>query len=326
VNFAFITRNGRSQAPANPLAVFTDPNATALTPNLHRDLLMRPGDMIRVHLHDTPQGFRVDMEDLTTHARGSMTASIANGFAHVLFQPKSSTCNARPYAFHPMYDSASRAGRVPWAAHTYNVAYSDEIGHFELCQAVTQEGGDCAANTTETLDGDDAGCFSAAFSTLIPIGGCIATDVDFDGLPYQLRWPGTFANHRADVRLHGTPVMVTSPRSRGHGYALTGFETDLPRIEANDFGGTCDRQTGQGCVNPPPGARFYPFFTTAGAPGGRCIWQEGGAHLPNTTNTFGGSSKAEFGSLVKTSYPGPGFQPVFRINDFRRIVRNVCPA
>jgi hypothetical protein len=327
VNFAFITRNGHSQAPANPLSVFTDPNATALTPNPSRDLMMNPGDLLRVHLHDTDAGFRVDITDLTTHRQGSMTASVGNGFGQIMFQPKAAQCHERPYAFHPMYSTSSQATRVVWAAHTYNVSYSDEIGHFELCTAVTQENGDCTVSPTETVDPDDTFCFSGAVSTLIPIGGCIGADLpDFDGLPYQLRWPGTFQNHTVDQRLHGTPVMFTSPLSRGRNYARTGFETDLPRIEATDAGGNCDRQTGQGCVNPPPGAKFYPLFTTTTAPGGGCVWQEGGTHLPNTTNTFGGSSKAEFGPLLKVFYPGPGFHPIYHFNDFRRIIANPCPA
>ena len=27
---------------------------------------MKPGDRIRIHMHDTPAGFRIDLTDLTT--------------------------------------------------------------------------------------------------------------------------------------------------------------------------------------------------------------------------------------------------------------------
>ena len=69
-----------------------------------------------------------------------MTASVANGFAQILFEPASSTCHESPYAFRPMYSTSSEHTRVPWAAHTYNVAFSDEIGHFEYCDADHRRG------------------------------------------------------------------------------------------------------------------------------------------------------------------------------------------
>ena len=93
---------------------------------------MNPGDRVRIHMHDTQAGFRVDLFDLSTGQSGSMTASVANGFGHILFQPNSSTCHVAPYAFHPEYSTANPRGNT-WSIHTYNVAYSDEIGHFENC-------------------------------------------------------------------------------------------------------------------------------------------------------------------------------------------------
>ena len=99
---------------------------------------MSPGDRIRIHMHDTPAGFRIDLLDLTTGQSGSMTASIANGFGHILYKPNSSTCQAAPYAFHPEYSTANPRGNT-WSAHTYNVAMSDEIGHFENCLAARRE-------------------------------------------------------------------------------------------------------------------------------------------------------------------------------------------
>jgi hypothetical protein len=36
--------------------------------------LSNPGDRLRVWLHDTSAGFRVNITDLTTHKHGSMTA------------------------------------------------------------------------------------------------------------------------------------------------------------------------------------------------------------------------------------------------------------
>ena len=67
-----------------------------------------------------------------------MTASVANGFGHILYTPSSSTCQEAPYAFHPEYSTANPRGNT-WSAHTYNVAMSDEIGHFENCLQIDAE-------------------------------------------------------------------------------------------------------------------------------------------------------------------------------------------
>jgi hypothetical protein len=137
INWAYITKSGKSQAPANPLftGTLTNPNLTAVTPNLRKDLLMSPGDVVRIHMHDTSAGLRIDLADLITGQNGSMTASVANGFGHILYTPNSKTCKAKPYAFHPEYSTANPRGNT-WSAHTYNVAMSDEIGHFENCLTI----------------------------------------------------------------------------------------------------------------------------------------------------------------------------------------------
>jgi hypothetical protein len=112
INWAYITKSGVSQAPANPLATgtFSAPDLSAVNPDYNKDLLMSPGDRIRIYMHDTPAGFRVDMSDLTTGQHGSMTASVANGFGHILYQPNSTTCNMKPYAFHPSTAPRTRGG------------------------------------------------------------------------------------------------------------------------------------------------------------------------------------------------------------------------
>ena len=79
-------------------------------------------------------------------------------------------------------------------------------------------------------------------------------------------------------------------------------------------------------MNPPSGAKFYPFFSTT-AKKGTCYWQEGGKFIPGTTNDFGGSSKAEFGPLLKVLFPNTGFKPIRQFNDFNSgAIKNSCPA
>jgi hypothetical protein len=322
-NFAFITRNGVPQAPPAPL----DLTLAAFTPNPARDLFMNAGDEIDISIHDSRAGLVTELRDLTSHRSGSMTASVANGFAQINYDPNATTCTQSPYAFHPMYSTSSEHTRVPWAAHSYSIAFSDEIGHFEYCAQVNPNG-TCAGDPNDPggPDGDDVNCRGPEQSLRVRIGGCFGTDNDFDGVSYQRTWPGTDPNPFRDRLLHPRSVLFSSPTfNGGRNYDRVAFEADLPRIEAADFGGACDRNTGANCVNPPPGSNFYPFFSTRSSRSVGCFWQLGGAHIPGTRNTFGGNSAAEFGPLLFLTYPGPGFQPINRTNDFRRVLSgNPC--
>jgi hypothetical protein len=321
INWAYITKSGKSQAPANPLftGTFTSPNFSAVNPNLQKDLLMNPGDRIRIHMHDTSAGLRINLSDLTTGQAGSMTASKANGFGHVLYTPNSKTCHEAPYAFHPEYSTANPRGNT-WSAHLANISMSDEIGHFENCLAIDAQGNCTTPGSQDAsrLDSDDSACVPGTDSTLVHINGCLNSDEDFDGQSYRNDWPGTNPNVARDRALHPSPLLFTSPLTRGRNYSTIAFETDLPRIEASDSQANppfCDRTTGANCVNPPHGAQFYPFFTTT-VRHGTCTWQEGGNFLPGTTNHFGGSSTTEFGPPLKAAYPNAGFTIIRLIDNF----------
>jgi hypothetical protein len=322
-NFSFITKNGLTDAPADPL----HSTLATFSPDPATDVFMNSGDQLAVSIRDSAAGLHIDLADLTSGQTGSMTASVANGFGQIVFDPTAATCSVRPYAFHPMYSTSSEHTRVPWAAHSYNVAFSDEIGHFEYCDAVSAEGGSCVASG-ETPDADDQFCFSGATSLRVHVGGCLATENDFDGTSYQKVWPGT-NSASDDARLHPTAIQFTSPRFNGtQRYGRLAFEADLPRIEAADVIDptlpACSRATGANCVNPPPNAQFYPIYSTRGGIGG-CEWQLGGTTIPGTMNTFGGNSTAEFGPLLVGVYPGPTGTAVTRINNFRRVLNtNPC--
>jgi len=332
VNFAFLTFNGKSQAAADPLARALDPNATAGIPDPAQVLQYNPGDVLLVYLHDTPDGFRVEVVDLTTGQSGSMTASLANGFAQINFDPSAKVCSSNPYAFHPMYATSSEHTRVVWAAHSYNVAFSDEIGHFEFCDAIAFEGGPCTlagVNDPSGLDRDDNFCFdNFGDPTLIPVIGCLATERDFDGVPYLANsWPGGTKDREADENLRPKPIQFTSPLfvdKHGHlrNYKRVAFEADIPAITPNP---PCSHRTGVGCTNPPPGAQFYPIFSTTEFFPGVCGWQEGGANIKGTINNFGGTSTAEFGAITFNPYI---FGPTTAINlveDNRQILNhNPC--
>ncbi len=321
-NFAFITLSGKSDTPAGPLSQ----TGATFVPNSATDLFMNQGDTVDVSIHDSPDGLVTSLNDLTTHKTGSMTASVANGFAQVNYDPTATTCTQTPYAFHPMYSTSSEHTRVPWAAHSYNVSWADEIGHWEYCNHANVHGKCVNPGVSEPggkKDGDDVGCFDPSASLAVQVGGCIGTDNDFDGVSYQNTWPGTLADPKTDQKMNPTSVLFTSPTfGNGQNFSRVGFEADLPRIEAADFGGICNRATGAGCSNPPPGSNFYPFFSTTSDFSVGCYWQLGGANIPGTTNTFGGNSSAEFGPLLFLDYPGPGNTPIHRTNDFRQVLTN----
>jgi hypothetical protein len=341
VNFAMITKSGHSQAPADPLrqtlATFTTGPDT---------LTYNSGDQVTVDMRDTAAGFQIVIHDLTSGQSGSMTASIANGFGHPLYQPKAGRCADEAYAFHPMYATSSEKTRVLWAAHSYNVAFSDEIGHFEYCNTINTGNLTCLQNgVTDPAgsDGDEAPCFNLPVVTTTQtypnLSGCLGTDSDFDGPGYFNNWPGTLSDPALDASLHTTPVKFTSPlftKSPGvaqKNYDRVAFETDLPRIEfatnppcQRHVFNPADPSPGAGCVNPPVGAGFYPFYSTASA-GGGCVWQLGGNFIPGTVNNFGGSSAAEFGNLLVSVYPrtGPGVQGIYE-NFHNTLGSNPCTA
>ena len=308
VNFAFLTHSGKPIGPPGP---DQQTNATFTpTPDV---LFMNSGDVIKVKMFDTPVGYRTEVTDLTTHQSGFMTASVQNKFRHIVFDPKNLTCNGAPYAFHAMYDTASapRANGQPtawttWSAHTDNVAYDMETGHFQN------------PDTASDLNpNEDAPCFTGP---VIP--GCLGSDSDFDGFPYHRDWPnGTAA--------FPTPNLFSSPLSLSKGggsvtgtYPVARFETDLPRIEeANNGGGlNCDHHTGVGCTNPPPGA-FYPWFhllPVSNLGGQHCAWALTN-NIPGQLSNFGGE-KAAWGPLELTNY---GFD--LRFHNFAHVISNPCP-
>jgi hypothetical protein len=302
VNFAFVTRSGKPIGPPNPLQFNPLTSGNPTRPNV---LFMRPGDRIGVNLHDTGHGLQAVLTDKSTGMSGSMTASAANGFGQIEYAPTGSSCSEIPYDFHPMYSTSSAQTRVPWAAHSYNIAFDEEIGHFDYCTAVSNTGTctglEGAPGDQEPADGDDTSCFPASASLLVRVSGCNGTNAPgFDGTSYLPLWPD------GNTKLHPTAQLFSSPltgRFFNHNYSTVAFESDTPRIEAPDLGGACDRTTGAGCTIIPPTddgqpATFYPFFsiTSRFHPGG-CRWFIGNDVPGLTATDFGKVS--QYGTLSR---------------------------
>jgi hypothetical protein len=321
VNFAYLTLDGAPLGPPNPRQFqFTNSGDPQPVPGRAKNdtFFMNQGDNITVTLGDTPDGLKAVVHDNSNpdpaSNTGTMVASSSNGFGQIQFLPTGSSCKMIPYTFHPMYSTSSEKTRVLWAAHNYNVAMDVETGHFDFCSHIDANSNSC--NGTEGIpgdqkpaDGDDFGCFSDTqnmnLNYVAPPGQdaayCSNSNVPgFDGTSYNLYWPDGSSTH-------STAFLFSSPRTGNNDkqpYARAAFEADLPRIEAADLGGICNRATGAGCTNPPTTdsgspAAFYPYFSTVNN-GGTCNWGAGET-LPNTTNNFGGSS-AEFGPLYGQIY------------------------
>jgi hypothetical protein len=340
--FAYLTHDGVSTSPANAL----NPNRY----NLDRTkvFFQNPGDLLRVHLVDTTDGFQVVVDDLTTKTSGSMTASTANGFGQIAYDPNATTCSVVNQPFHPEFATSGPTTRLMWTAHTYNVAYSDEIGHFGYCGNVTVHGlcskplgADTKNGDPPTKDnptGDDWACLGSGGSTLAKVSGCLGTNSDFDGASYQFTWPGSQPNRTVNKLMTPEPIVFSSPTigTGGADFDTAEFEADLSRIEdpgsvsdsvrvpcQRHIANPADPHPGKGCVKPPPGSTFYPFFSTTTL-NNECVWQEGGSHMPMGSD-YGGVS--QFGPLEDVSYPTVPFGTVTqRYNDFQQILpSNPCP-
>jgi hypothetical protein len=325
VNWAYLTFDGHPHAPPDPISLVTNP-ATG-NPDPTTDLQPNPGDLLTLHIFDTLEGLRVEVTDRTTGQTGSMTASAANGFQQVIFDPSSSTCTERPYTFHPMFASSTKRTRTSWAAHTFNVGASDEIGHFEWCDQVNPDLTCASSPTAGDPDADDFPCFPASFSSLVQVSGCVALagDLDFDGPAYQpASWPGGTSGAFHD-RFTPDPWQFTSPTfAGGQNFRHVAFESDTPAIESTNAGGTCNTQTGEGCFAVPAPANFYPFYTTARDVNGHCVWQLGGGNISGTTNDFGGTAESAWGSLNPQPYIFPGGTQI-RYETFRNdLIGNPC--
>jgi hypothetical protein len=330
VNFAFITTAGVPHAAPNPV----NSTGATFTPNAGTDLFMGSGDTIVVSMRDTAHGLQIVLNDLTSGRSGSMTSSASNGFGQVLYDPTGSTCTNLPYDFHPEYNTSSELTRVPWAAHSYNIAFSDEIGHFDYCSQVNASGGcnlgEGAPGDLEPVDRDDDFCFPASASPLVQVAGCTDTNSGFDGVSYLNAWPDGSA-------AHPTPVVFTSPlagAAANINYSRVAFETDLPRIEDPSVSpsNSCNRSTGAGCILRPltddgVAVDFYPFFSSASGYGANCSWIIGNDVPGHTISDFGGNS--QYGNLLSLRYlvfGGLGATRT-RFNDFRQVLSaNPCAA
>lgn len=229
-NFAFIQTNGVPTGPAGPASA----TIATFTPNA-QTLLMNQGDRIRVTISDSRDGLLTRIDDLTAGTNGFMVASAANGFQSL----NPNTCAPTSFSFRPEFDTAKFGNFVPWADLQVNINFDVEIGHFEISDS----------------DSDDVGCFPGPL-----IAGCLGADVDFDGTSYLPDWPDGTLNNATSLALHSVaghgigPLSADDKGKYRRPFPIIQLETDVSASES-----TC-QPNGVGCVVPPVGAQFYPFY------------------------------------------------------------------
>jgi hypothetical protein len=189
------------------------------------------------------------IEDLTTGQSGFMTASAHNGYQTT----DPNTCAGTNFSFHPEYDTAKFGNFVSWAALQADVNFAMEIGHFT--PGVNGDG-----------DADDPPCFPGP-----TVAGCLnlaeGGDIDFDGTSYLFDWPDGRRNNATSIAIHsvkGGGIGPLSPSVATDGTAT--YDQPFPIIHFQTVVGaseTACQPDGTGCVVPPAGAQFYPFYALA---------------------------------------------------------------
>lgn len=232
-NFAFIQRDGIPTGPVGP----TNATDASFTPN-DQTLLMNQGDRLRVTLKDTSDGLLTRIDDLSTGQSGFMVASAKNGYQTL----DPNTCVGTTFNFHPEYATAKYGNFVSWAALQANVTFDVEIGHF-------------TPGVNGDNDADDGPCFPGP-----TLPGCInfaqGGDIDFDGTSYLLDWPDGTRNNATSLAVRG-PLSVNDDGEYERPYRQVQFETEVGASESTCMPG------GSGCVVPPVGAVFYPYYSVS---------------------------------------------------------------
>ena len=192
-----------------------------------------------------------------------------------------------------MYSTSSPDTRVLWAAHSYNVAYSDEIGHFEYCNRRLDANREAAPRRARTPpipapDSDDVGAQPPHWSNArnANFSGCLGRDGDFDGPEYATTGrvqPRRLISSSTPPRTFTSPLFTGPGNSGLRNYQQAAFETNLPRIEGSIATNPLPAARLQPVRSQPwlrmrqsgRGASFYPIFSTVS---NGCVWEEGEAH------------------------------------------------
>jgi hypothetical protein len=345
LQFAFVQKNGIPTGPPAP----EDSDLSTAIPN-RSTLLMNPGDTIRIHLFDAPaagggDAVKVVITDLTTHQRGYMQASAANGF----MTTSMATCNGTPFNFQPEFNTAAPGNISSWTAIATDISTEFETGHWESCSSLSDEitpnlldpsdtGGfynECEGPYENAGPPDsgspelgDAACYYAGDThpgydgpgTSSPpdlATGCQDNvfqngDLDFDGSPYWTEWPtGNFP------AIYPSTFVERFPTSHGRQYSKFFFQTDIALSESTCQGNTLGNGggTATGCTVPPQGpGGFYPYWSELHF-GNFCALEFGNVRSRPFVTDFG--KDAEYGQDLFTTLGYPEFEGPVHANTCR---------
>ena len=240
-----------------------------------------------------------------------MTASIANGFGHVLYTP-----NSPPARWSLMRSTPSTAPRTRAATRGLRT----RITLRSLTKsAISRTASKIDANFNCAVPGNPGrrrlgpGRRQQLLRPEVRLtawsrsmGASPSTGTSTAIVPQRLAGHRSRTSPRTGPSTRARVVHQSAVQRGTTDYSTIAFETDLPRIERRDSQVNppfCDRTTGADCVNPPSAREFYPIYSTT-VGNGTCTWQEGGPFIPGTTNDFGGSSTTEYGLFASDGLSG----------------------
>ena len=176
--------------------------------------------------------------DITTSppASGSMTASIANGFGQVLFQPNAKQCHVAAVRVPPDV-LLRRAARQ----HVGGARQQPRrLGRDRPLRVLRRDRrhGSCTSpgRGDTTLDADDRSASTGTPRRWSRSPGCFARRRRLRRAVLPARLAGDVREPAPDRKLHETPMRFTVPTSDGKALEKVAFENDLPRIERGEPG------------------------------------------------------------------------------------------
>ena len=267
INWAYVTKSGKSLAPANPLSLSDERAGSA---SIRQGPALQPRrHPARAHArhagrvpdrHHRPDHGPERLDDGQHRQRLRAHPVPAQRTTATSLRTPSTRCTTRRC-------SGARCGApiTPTLAPPTRSVTSSTATRSTRRPVRARTRARAIPSSTRTISSASTARTTRGCS---PIIGCVLDDGDFDGPSYQNTWPGTFLKPRVDRRLHGTAFMFTPPSSNGKLLENVSFENDLPRIERGEPGnhqpGVRPRSPARTASTRRPEREFYPIYTLPG--------------------------------------------------------------
>ena len=166
-------------------------------------------------MHDTPDGFRIDLLDETTQS------GLDDGIDRQRLRPRPlragrgelhvGAVRLPSRVQHRRIRVGTRGRRTPTTSRTPTRSATSSTARSSTQTSTARSRIRRHRRSTTTTSSASRGRTRCSCK----INGCFASDDDFDGPSYQNDWPGTNPDVAADQRLHPEPVIFTSPTTNG---------------------------------------------------------------------------------------------------------------